>query len=272
MPGRETLNTSGGIMYIIAKGDGIAYSDLFHVKHLIDEMIDELGKLDDYHDEILSYGLLKERIEKHAKKERLKLLSPVPDEFLTRLHQITHQVSDRWWREYGFKEIIFAEDDAVLNELRHLVNRLKDPEQRIISSEALRCAQCGAFRAAMVMTWNLTFEFLRRWIFLGKRKRLAAFNAELTARNRTANTRHDPIIAFEDFHHHNEAFILEVAYSAKLYKKQQNQILTHSLTERNHFAHPTARGATKAGAMGYVDTLLRNVLLHPRFAMRRKQS
>jgi hypothetical protein len=146
------------------------------------------------------------------------------------------------------------------------LKRVKGSDRDMMIREAVRCLESGACRAAIVMTWCLTFDHVRQWIFSSKTKRLKDFNSVLTTMHRTATKLHDPITTYDDFNEHGERAVLDIAYQAKLFIKQKHQVLVNALTDRNHFAHPNSRGATLESALGYVDNLCVNVLKHPDFA------
>ena len=49
-------------------------------------------------------------------------------------------------------------------------------EQMELMNETIRCIECGAYRAAAVMGWNMVYDYIRRWVFSNK---LSALNAGL---------------------------------------------------------------------------------------------
>jgi hypothetical protein len=71
------------------------------------------------------------------------------------------------------------EKREVSSKLIELKCKLADPEQMIFLDEAITCLRAGAYRAAVVMGWNLAYDHVRRWVF---KNHLPAFNAELTSR------------------------------------------------------------------------------------------
>ena len=115
------------------------------------------------------------------------------------------------------------------------------------------------------MAWNLTYDHIRRWIFVSKRGRLPKFNAKLSARNKSPTVKHDPIVEYEDFEQHKESLVLDLAYEAKLYPKYINQLLGNGLTDRNHLAHPSSRQANLTSAIGYIENFMLNVLYNEMF-------
>ena len=60
--------------------------------------------------------------------------------------------------------------------LSDAVDSISDQEQRIFADEALRCFSIKAFRASIVMTWNLAYDHLCRWIHADA-QRLSTFNS-----------------------------------------------------------------------------------------------
>ena len=60
--------------------------------------------------------------------------------------------------------------------LQNLPGRISDEAERLFLSEAIVCFRNKAFRATIVMTWNLAYDHLLTWI-VGNH--LAAFNAAI---------------------------------------------------------------------------------------------
>lgn len=186
-------------------------------------------------------------------------------QFFQRFIELIRRINDRMNIELASRRVLLVDQGVVTERLRELRNTITGAEKQIIFADTLRCLETGAYRAAIVMGWNLAYEHLRRWTFKSKRKRLKDFNTELTSRRRNATDLYDPIKEYDDFHELREAMVLEVAFKAKLYPKQKFQVLTGALNDRNHFAHPSSRRATAASATGYIENLIVNVLDDPHF-------
>src|SRR5262245_21716657 len=65
--------------------------------------------------------------------------------------------------------------------LKDLPGKIADESEKLFLSEALRCYRAQAFRATIVMVWNLAYDHLLRWV-LADPQRLSAFNGNIAAR------------------------------------------------------------------------------------------
>src|SRR5205823_5301496 len=80
--------------------------------------------------------------------------------------------------KYGVHQSILA----VSKLLADLPAEVPDTAERAFLSEAINCYRVSAYRAAIVMTWNLAFDHLLNWIMLDT-ARIAAFNAAILKRS-----------------------------------------------------------------------------------------
>src|SRR5262249_17767797 len=65
--------------------------------------------------------------------------------------------------------------------LSNLPDKVPDIAEKSFLIEAINCYRVQAYRACIVMTWNLTFDHLVRWI-LKDTQRLANFNVAIVKR------------------------------------------------------------------------------------------
>lgn len=143
--------------------------------------------------------------------------------------------------------------------LLDLESRIADPNERKFYAETRLCLQAGAYRAAIVMAWNLAYEHLVAWVF-SDTGRLRSFNDELTGRwlNRARKRKHEPIDDRGDFGSTKESIVIDVCHKAKLVSKDDFAILDAALRKRNRFAHPTSdQVADGPIASGHVSELVR---------------
>ena len=124
------------------------------------------------------------------------------------------------------------EKQAVSHQLEQLESRLTDADEAEFLRETLVCLQCQAFRAAIVMGWNLAFDHVRGWIF---RHHLVAFNAELTQRNRTRNQKYDAVQDKGEFPE-SERTVLEIARDSGILNKHHFTTLQNALNLRHRCA------------------------------------
>jgi hypothetical protein len=194
----------------------------------------------------------------------------IPDPVINSVLSATSTLYGRVLNDEYEKEAYYSHESKVIADLLLLHFMSNDLELMAMLQEAITCLKSGANRAAVVMVWSMTYDFVRKWIFSGKTKRLKLFNAVLTTKwkNKSNTTNHDPILTIDDFEQHGERFVIDIAYEAKLFKKHQYKTLVNSLDDRNQFAHPTGKSSTQEGAYGYISNLLVNVLSHKHFMKR----
>lgn len=141
--------------------------------------------------------------------------------------------------------------------LQSLPGKVSSESERLFLSEALACYRNKAFRAAIVMTWNLAFDHLLNWIIA---KHLGAFNSAIIRRypKRVGVA----MTTKEDF---NEAFkeseVLEVCGTAGILLDNTKKILNEKLTRRNMAAHPSLVEITQFQAEDVITDLVNNVIL-----------
>lgn len=142
--------------------------------------------------------------------------------------------------------------------LSDLPDRVPNIEERAFLREALACYRAEAFRACIVMTWNLAFDHLLRWI-LADMKRLSDFNAAIARRfPKKAGLSITSIEHFEDL---KEAEIVDVCLNASLFSKNTAEILREKLKKRNMAAHPSQVSILQSQADDVVTDLVNNVVL-----------
>jgi len=91
-------------------------------------------------------------------------------------YKLEHSMRQKLNEKYGEHETTIA----VSALLRELPGKIADEAQRIFLKEAITCYHHKAFRAAIVMAWNLTYDHMARWI-IADAGRLATFNAHIDA-------------------------------------------------------------------------------------------
>lgn len=146
---------------------------------------------------------------------------------------------------------------AVSKLLSDLPAKVPNLEERAFLSEALNCYRVGAYRAAIVMAWNLAFDHLLGWIF-NEPARLAAFNAAIPSRYPKSKLQ---ITTRENFEDAKELEIVEVAYSANILSKNVVDILRNNLRRRNRAAHPSKVVIVQSQADDAITDLVNNIIL-----------
>ena len=145
--------------------------------------------------------------------------------------------------------------------LKELPGKISDEAESLFLSEALKCYTVGAFRSAIVMTWNLAYDHLLRWI-LSDPKRLAAFNAgiviSLGAKRGTGIT----VAKRTDFEDLKESDVIAICGTAGLFESDNTKkVLNVQLTKRNLAAHPSLIVIGVPQADDTISDLVNNVVL-----------
>jgi hypothetical protein len=146
---------------------------------------------------------------------------------------------------------------AVSRLLSDLPKRVPGSAERAFLDEAVSCYRVGAFRASIVMAWNLAFDHLLRWI-VADPVRLAKFNSNITVRfpKRLGLT----MSRLEDFEEFKESEIIEICKTAHLFSKDVGKVLTEKLNRRNTAAHPSLITITQHQADDTITDLVNNVV------------
>jgi hypothetical protein len=164
---------------------------------------------------------------------------------------LERSVREDFDRRYGQRAITVQ----VHATLRDLPAKLPDLEEREYLEEALRCLKATAYRAAIVMCWNVAYDHLCDQIV---KKHLNAFNTQLAAQF----TKQKIVVSVrEDFYEINEARVIEVSRSAGIVDKNVFAVLDASLKTRNRAAHPSGSTFLQPQAENYILDLLNNAVL-----------
>jgi hypothetical protein len=145
--------------------------------------------------------------------------------------------------------------------LADLPGKIPDRAESDFLSEALICFQNSAFRAAIVMTWNLTFFHLCTYVL---NKKLADFNAEYPKRypGLHKKAKAPTIVNYEDFASDlKESEAIEICRSANIITKDQFNALDRQISRRNSAAHPSSTVITVLQAEEFIHDLITNVVL-----------
>jgi hypothetical protein len=147
---------------------------------------------------------------------------------------------------------------AVSALLQSLTNAVQNGPERMFLDEAIRCYRVAAFRAAIVMAWNLAYDHLRRWV-LSDTERLNAFNAGSVKRFQKA-----PKIVVkraDDFEAFKESEFIDALSSGKVITKNLEDMLREKLRRRNMAAHPSLIAIQQPQADDVISDLVKNVIL-----------
>jgi hypothetical protein len=167
-----------------------------------------------------------------------------------RAYRLEKAARDRLSEKYGRRAASVHVDRLLVD----LPARISNSHERAYLDEALICFRHGAFRSAIVMTWNLAFSHVCEVILTGD---LAGFNRALNARYPKAT----PVAKRDDFADTKEHDVVEFCRVANILSKNMVDILREKLTKRNAAAHPSGVVVTQLAAESFISELVENVVL-----------
>jgi hypothetical protein len=146
--------------------------------------------------------------------------------------------------------------------LTDLPDKVPDIAEKVFLIEAIDCYRVRAYRACIVMTWNLAFDHLLNWIF-NDPSRLAAFNAAIPKKFQNSPKKASIFInRYDGFADNLKEFeIIELCKTANLLNDNLIRTLKEKLGKRNTAAHPSTMVVVQAQADDVVTDLVNNVVL-----------
>ena len=141
--------------------------------------------------------------------------------------------------------------------LADLPAKIPTVSEKIFLTEALNCYKVKAYRAAIIMSWNLAYDHLMQWI-LTDADRLRDFNDAIFKKM----GKNDKLVSNpEGFDEFKEFDVIEFVRVARLVDKSTCQILKEKLSRRNTAAHPSRVVMTQYQADDMISDLVNNVIL-----------
>jgi hypothetical protein len=140
--------------------------------------------------------------------------------------------------------------------LTDLPSKVPNLQERTFLDEAITCFRHGAFRAAIVMAWNLAFDHLCNYVFAAH---LVAFNTQLPKSYPKASI--SSIATRENFAELKEFDVLQVCKSAGIITNDVFKIMREKLDRRNTAAHPSSVVITQLQAEDFITDLVNNVVV-----------
>lgn len=147
--------------------------------------------------------------------------------------------------------------DALLKELPDKVPNLTE---RTFLNETLICYRCGAFRAAIVMVWNLAYDHLCHYVL---RNHIADFNTQYpkSYAKKHADAKMKAVNGRDDFGELKENEVIQICRSANIISNDVYKILNEKLGKRNTYAHSSSVTAAPQTAEEIIIDLVNNVVL-----------
>jgi hypothetical protein len=184
-----------------------------------------------------------------------QLAGKKPPELLkdTRGFRLEGRIKEHFDNKYAQRTVTVAADAL----LQGLPGKISDEAERLFLSEAIICFRNKAFRATIVMTWNLAYDHLLNWIVANH---LAAFNAAIPRRfpkrsTVTIGKKDDFGDEFKDFE------VIELCGTAGIVTGNMKKILNEKLARRNLAAHPSLVEILQYQAEDTISDLVNNVIL-----------
>jgi AraC-like DNA-binding protein len=173
-------------------------------------------------------------------------------------YKLEHKMRELLDSKYGAHETTIA----VSKLLRELPGKVADEAERIFLKEAITCYHSRAFRAAIIMAWNLTYDHMCRWI-LADGSRLAAFNAQIATRVGITSKRAGiKVNTREEFELLEEKEMIDIMAKASLLPSSNTKkILEIQLTRRNMAAHPSLVSIDAPQADDAITSLVSDIVL-----------
>lgn len=146
---------------------------------------------------------------------------------------------------------------AVSKLLSDLPAKVPNVAERDFLNEALSCYKVKAYRAAIVMAWNLAYDHLMGWL-LDDAARLAQLNDGIKKRFPKLTV---VVAVRDDFDELKESQVIDACRTARLLNRNVVEILESKLKRRNTVAHPSTVIVTQAQADDTITDLVNNVVL-----------
>jgi hypothetical protein len=169
--------------------------------------------------------------------------------------KLTRNIRTQLDAKYGVHHSVVA----VSKILTELPAKVPTIEARAFLQEALKCYRFEAYRACIVMTWNLAYAHLLDYI-LADPQRLADFNSAITRKypKKTSTV----VAKYEDFTEElSERETVEIANVANTFNSVVFRILKKELDRRNIAAHPSSVVIGQHQADDMISELVNNVVL-----------
>jgi hypothetical protein len=169
-------------------------------------------------------------------------------------YKLEHRINDGLTEKYGQRDATIHIEKI----LADLPCKLANPDERTYLEETLICIRHKAFRAAVVMAWNLAYDHVCYWM-LADASRLAIFNA--TSPKRFAGMKYPAVINRDGFTEMKESHVIAIASSGDVISKNVARVLDEKLTRRNMAAHPSDVSTLQSTAEEVIRDLVENVVL-----------
>jgi hypothetical protein len=149
---------------------------------------------------------------------------------------------------------VIATPKEILVQLKQLEVSLSHIQQKTFLHEANVCFANEAYRASIIMAWNLAYHHICTIIF---DSHLATFNARLPVQYKNEK----PLAKASDFEDIKESVVIAVAKGAGIISSSTAKTLKAKLEIRNTAAHPSSTVVLPITAEEVISDLVQNILL-----------
>ena len=202
---------------------------------------------------------------------KLQDSNSLPNAVQLELSSIARTLVQSLHHEASGKQAIVLDPSAVADSLKKLQDRLQflTETQTHLRNEAIRCLECGALRAAIVMSWNFAYDYVRHWVFSNH---LAAFNQTLTTTYLTTSGGQQVPVYSEVNQYYQfwearpavgERVFLDTCDKAGLIKGKAYDSLVEFLRRRNDYAHANFKTPDIDLTKGYIAELIGVITSEP---------
>ncbi|MGD9587974.1 MAG: hypothetical protein AB7Q37_07210 [Pyrinomonadaceae bacterium] len=184
--------------------------------------------------------------------------SRVPKQLLKdkRGYHLEKRIRDEYEKRYGLRPAAIHVDKY----LTDLPAKVPNLIERDFLNETITCYRAKAFRASIVMAWNLAYDHLCRYVLANK---LAQFNTQypLSYPKVHAGSKMKAVTTFDDFAELKESQVVQICRSANIISNDVFKILNEKLGTRNSYAHPSSLMIVPHTAEEVILNLVNNVVL-----------
>lgn len=174
---------------------------------------------------------------------------------LAAIRGLVRATNSSLYHEIRKRILIEIDTSGVLPELSQF-QRFNESQEKL-REETIVCIERGAFRAAIVMGWNLAYDYIRQWMF---DNHLVQFNSCLLSGylKKKGDSQFTEIKEYEDFFtgKPSEYVVIDTCEAANLWGAKLSRKLHYYLNRRNDFAHPSGLAPSREQANEYIKNLL----------------
>jgi hypothetical protein len=171
-------------------------------------------------------------------------------------YKLESRVRDAHEAKYGQRKTTIQVTHLLLS----LPAQIPDLAERTYFDEALICYKTSAFRATVVMVWNLAYAHLCDYVLKNK---LSDFNAGwLITFPGMHKSKPKFIVTIDDFRDKlKESEVLAICRDADIITKNVYNVLQPALVKRNAAAHPSGVMIDQLQTVAYISDLVTNAVL-----------